>query len=441
MGLSRLERYLFPAAAEHDPAFRAEMLRFGQKRLSLLGWVEVVVAAFLPVISGRFWQAILVSSVGVLTVAAASVPLIRTWPRVAGIVSAWFATAALIWTSLPLTPTVAPDGRYILGEITAVLLAMVALLPLFPLHAFALGILVGLFYLASTFFHLHAFDPLIEVYIVMLTLLSTGLSAMLYQQRRSTYDAHAQALRVTADLNAAQSRALLAETAVSVGRLAASLTHELNSPLGALSSAADTMLVITGRQAAASPEEQEKLVAMQAELHHSVRQSVERLSAVIARLQQFVELENDEKRPADINELIKDASEGLQPRLEGNIRFELDLRPLPLLSCNPRQLMDVFSSLFSNAVNAIVGDGTVQVSTSCTNSGIEVKVEDNGRGMNDNEVETIFDPGFRVSDGRMAAGNWSLFSSRQIVHEHGGDIGVESREGAGTTVRITLPCA
>ena len=61
--------------------------------------------------------------------------------------------------------------------------------------------------------------------------------------------------------------------------------------------------------------------------------------------------------------------------------------------------------------------------------------------MNDDEVETIFDPGFRVTNGRMAAGNWSLFTSRQIIHEHGGDIGVESREGAGTTVRITLPCA
>ena len=269
----------------------------------------------------------------------------------------------------------AQDDHYILGEITAVLLATVALVPLLPLHAFALGISIGLFYLGSTLFDLHALDPSHEVFILMLTLLSVGLSALIYDQRRSTHEAHAEALRITADLNAAQSRALLAETAVSVGRLAASLTHELNSPLGALSSAADTMLVIAGKQATASPEQQAKLVNMQSDLHRSVRQSVERLSAVIARLQRFVELENDEKRPADINELIKDAAAGLHPRLDSNIRIEFDLRPLPLLSCNPRQLMDVFSSLLSNGVNAIEGEGAVKVTTCRTSSGIEVVVE------------------------------------------------------------------
>jgi signal transduction histidine kinase len=52
----------------------------------------------------------------------------------------------------------------------------------------------------------------------------------------------------------------------------------------------------------------------------------------------------------------------------------------------------------------------------------------------------LFDPAaFHVSAGRVAAGNWSLFSCRQIIREHGGEIDVQSEESKGTTVVVTLP--
>ena len=75
MALGQIEPYLFPAAAEGDPAFRAEMLRLSQKGVLLLGWFEIAAAVFMlvtqlmaaanrAVISGRIWQAFLVSSAG-----------------------------------------------------------------------------------------------------------------------------------------------------------------------------------------------------------------------------------------------------------------------------------------------------------------------------------------------------------------------------------------
>jgi len=51
----------------------------------------------------------------------------------------------------------------------------------------------------------------------------------------------------------------------------------------------------------------------------------------------------------------------------------------------------------------------------------------------------VFDPGFKVAGNRVRTGNWSLFSSRQIVREHGGDIHIQSVEGQGTTVSVMLP--
>jgi signal transduction histidine kinase len=59
--------------------------------------------------------------------------------------------------------------------------------------------------------------------------------------------------------------------------------------------------------------------------------------------------------------------------------------------------------------------------------------------MSAEEVDTMFDPSFKVNGGRVASGNWSLFNTRQIVYEHGGEIRVETAKGEGTTVHILLP--
>jgi signal transduction histidine kinase len=93
----------------------------------------------------------------------------------------------------------------------------------------------------------------------------------------------------------------------------------------------------------------------------------------------------------------------------------------------------------SNALNALNGNGRVLVTTEYRNNQVEVAIRDNGRGMSGEELDHIFDPGFRVQGSRVSTGNWSLFSTRQIIYEHGGDISIDSAPGVGTTVRILLP--
>ena len=70
---------------------------------------------------------------------------------------------------------------------------------------------------------------------------------------------------------------------------------------------------------------------------------------------------------------------------------------------------------------------------------VEVTIRDNGRGMSPEEADTIFDPAFKVAEGRVSSGNWSLFNSRQIVYEHGGGIRLETAPGRGTAMHVTLP--
>jgi signal transduction histidine kinase len=277
------------------------------------------------------------------------------------------------------------------------------------------------------------------IVLALLTLLATTLSAILYAQRTAHYRAQQESLRMAEFLAAAPVRALLSENAISVGRLAAALTHELNTPLGALKSSIDTMVVLAAKQATAPPEAQPRLVAMQSELRRSVNDCMERLKSVIARLQRFIDLHHTERQPSNLNELLGDVAILLKPALTEKVKLEFNFQPIPPVTCRPQQLTSVFSSLLSNAIAAVHGEGCVQVSTRNMDFMVLIRVEDNGSGMEEAELETIFDPGFKVTAGRVSTGNWGLFSSRQIVFEHGGEIQITSTPGKGTTVDVLLP--
>jgi two-component system, NtrC family, sensor kinase len=185
--------------------------------------------------------------------------------------------------------------------------------------------------------------------------------------------------------------------------------------------------------------QQERMVTLQADLRRSVQTATERIKSVIARLQRFINLEEAELQQANINELISDVAILFKEKTEQGIQLQFDFAPVPVLMCRPQLLSAVFSSLLSNAINAANGQGRIVVSTRLAGAGVEIAIEDNGRGMSPEQIENIFDPGFKTSGSRIASGNWSLFNSRQIVFEHGGDIRISSKEGKGTTVWVTLP--
>jgi signal transduction histidine kinase len=201
------------------------------------------------------------------------------------------------------------------------------------------------------------------------------------------------------------------------------------------------LLVLAAKQATAPAEKQAGLVAMQADLRRSIQDSACRIQNVVARLQRFISLEEAEVKTANLNDILSDVALLFDDRIrQERIRLEFDLQPLPTLTCRPQSLSVVFSSLLSNAINAVDGKGRIVVSTRLADSLVHVRIQDDGRGMSPEEVENIFDPGFRVSEARVSSGNWSLFNIRQIVFEHGGDIQIDSAEGRGTTVCVLIPC-
>ncbi len=369
--------------------------------------MELAIAIF-----GHLWMPVVVAA---LTIAAADVKGIRRHVRAVAMMSGLLAAAGLI-----------PSPLWS-GELALLIFSVAAAVPLIPLQTCVLGSAIGVLY------GLTRWDTFPQLFIVFLTCVATGVSALLYAQRRAQFEAHQRALEVQETLTAAQSRAQLAETAMALGHLAAALTHEINTPLGALRSAADTMVRLSERP------DRPGLAQVQADLRKSINDSADRLSTVVTRLKRLIALERNEKQTANVNDLLADAGLLVGEHVTPRIDLEWQLHEVPPVACSATQITTVFSNLLTNAIAAVEGQGTIQIASGSHNGTVEVTIRDNGRGMDADDVATIFDPGFKVQHGRVSGGNWSLFTARQIVNEHGGDIWIESSRGSGTTAYVTLP--
>jgi two-component system, NtrC family, sensor kinase len=457
MWLEQLRRYILPGSVEKDPGFRKEIERLSHIGLRVVGGVEIVVSAFMALafmllqpdpelVTLRIGQAVCVILLGIGTLIAARIPALRPYSRGIAAASGLNVAAILVWFLLLMSAYDPTADDAIPGQITLITLVAVAAIPLRPTDTMLFGfflecIYVGLSVAAQKFYASGGgVEALYVLFIFMLSCLAAALTAVVYDQRRSTYEWNLSTITAAEDLRQAEARNLLSQNAASVGRLAAALSHELNSPVGALVSGVDTLLLLAARQATSPPSEQQRLVVLQNELRKSIKESTDRLKEIVKRMQRFTNLDKAEIQSANINDILGDVTALVEPRYEGKAKVEMDLHPVPQLICRPQQLSAVFSSLLGNAIEATNGTGRVVVSTRKKDSSVQVSIADNGRGLSDAELESIFDPGFKVIKGRVTTGNWSMFSSRQIIREHGGDIQIESKPGKGTCVNVVIPC-
>jgi signal transduction histidine kinase len=451
MWAGRLKQHLLPGAAERDEGFRQEILRIGHSRLPVVAGVEIGVMLFLVVarfavaperatLALRLLEAGIVLLIGVATVVLSLIPSTYLYSRAIGWISCAATAFILNWFWLLRHPY---DARldFILVQVTAVMLVAVAAIPLQPVHTLALGVWIGTSHvlLAAWWAPTVGPEPAYLLFIALLTVLTTGLTAELHSERCSAYKSWLEGVHTFEDLRQAQSKVLLSENAASLGRLAAALSHELNSPMGALTSGVDTLLLVAAKQATSPPSEQERLVRLQADLRRSVQESARRLRDIVARMQRFTNLDRAEVQQVDLNGLLGDVCAMLEPLTAGKVEIRLNLNSIPALACRPQQLSAVFSNLLHNAVGALDSGGRIVVSTRRSETAVEVEIGDDGRGVAPEQLRTIFDPSFRVAEGRVSTGNWSMFGTRQIVREHGGEIRIASTPGQGTTVTVSLP--
>jgi signal transduction histidine kinase len=254
--------------------------------------------------------------------------------------------------------------------------------------------------------------------------------------------ANVAGIRIELEQGELRTRQLIIENARNLSRLTAALSHELNTPLGALKSTLDSLWRTAQRGRALSEEERTRVESVQSDLRVTLDASFARMQEVIARIQRFANMDRAETRFADLNEMLEDVVALL--RASGaRVELELTATPLGELSCHPQPLSGAIESLVAYTMEACEEAGAKRVTLSAAGSdgAVEVRVAYAGKGMPREKLERLLEPSFEIAGARVAARTWSLFSARELVRAQGGEVRAFSDPGGetGFVVRLPLP--
>lgn len=234
-----------------------------------------------------------------------------------------------------------------------------------------------------------------------------------------------------ARLREAQEALVRSEKLAAIGRLAASVGHELRNPLAAIRNAwfyLEKRLAATGVVAA------DQRVAQFARV---IPTEIERCAKIIGELLDFSRERPLHRVPAPVPELVRNALEVCVKPAEG-IRIELDLPDeLPIPNLDADQFRQVLVNVLQNALEVVDATrGLVRVRARETHDGLSFEVADNGKGMSPEVLKRIFEPLYTT---KLRGTGLGLAIVDGIVKRHGGHIAVTSELGHGTTFTIDVP--
>jgi signal transduction histidine kinase len=250
--------------------------------------------------------------------------------------------------------------------------------------------------------------------------------------------ANVQLIETLAQLRAAQAQLVQSEKMAALGSLVAGLAHEINTPLGAITSNTDVVLRGLGRLRADVPAGHAGVLRMLDELLRINAEACRRISGIVTNLRTFARLDEAEWKTADLREGLDSTLTLVEHLHRGRIEIVRDYAAVPPIACHPGQLNQVFMNLLVNAIQAIDGPGTIRVRLAVEGRDLKVEVEDTGSGIAPEHVGRVFDPGFTTKGVGVGTG-LGLAICHRIVDAHAGTIGVTSRPGAGSTFTVRLP--
>ncbi|HEY2384073.1 MAG TPA: ATP-binding protein [Terriglobia bacterium] len=214
----------------------------------------------------------------------------------------------------------------------------------------------------------------------------------------------------------------------SIGLLAAGVAHEVNTPLAVISSYSQML-----RKEIGPEDSRHKLL-------EKITKQTFRASEIVNSLLNFSRTSATEFAEVDIHQVINETVSLLEHQFKTArilVAREL-LADCPSTFGNAGKLQQVFLNLFVNARDAMPEGGELRIRSEAADSKIEIIVSDTGIGINGENIKKIYDPFFTTKAAGKGTG-LGLSVSYGIIQEHGGNISVESRPGAGTSFKLELP--
>jgi signal transduction histidine kinase len=283
------------------------------------------------------------------------------------------------------------------------------------------------------------------------------------------------ALKTAMEQNlAARERLLQASKLQTVGRLAAGLAHEINTPAQYVSdnlhflqrgvaslqallaplagwAAGEDLLSEELAQQLREGWRRQRLDFVLGQAPDAVSQSlsgVERIATLITELKAFTgEGSQEERALGNVNDSIRNAIAVSRGVWQQRARVELELQPdLPAVPCYMAELNQVFLHLVYNAAEAIRGEfggpprgGRIQISSRELARGVEIKVSDDGPGVAPGIRDQIFDPFFTTKTVGGGTGQGLAIGYDVVVRRHSGRLSCEASEAGGACFRVWLP--
>ena len=248
------------------------------------------------------------------------------------------------------------------------------------------------------------------------------------------------------ELRQEQAAMVQTEKMASLGRLAAGLTHEIHTPLGALLSNLDMLRRCVKkiderlRSGGGEPdlEELKRQVDTCGELMELQKLAADRIHKIVSSLRSFAHLDRAEEEPYDLHEGIDASLALLTHEIRGRIEVTRDYGELPPVACRPDALNQVFMNLLQNAVHAIEGPGSIHIATRVENSEAVLEFHDSGKGIAAENLAKVFEPGFTTKPRGVGTGLGLAMAYSTLV-DHGGQIEARSEPGKGTSFILRLP--
>ena len=257
------------------------------------------------------------------------------------------------------------------------------------------------------------------------------------------------------------------EKLASIGQLAAGVAHEINNPIGYVTSnlatiseyieTMRTLIELYRERDVLQPDDprrpeleerirqvtdDEDLGFVLADIDGVLRESVEgttRVTEIVQNLKSFARDDSLQRRPYDLNDCVESMVRLVWNELKYSCRVEKDLGDIPTMVGHGGRINQVIMNILVNAAHAIGSEqGTITIRTRAGAEEAVLEIADTGCGMTAETVARIFEPFYTTKDVGKGTG-LGLAISHGIVTEHGGRIEVESAPGAGSTFRIVLP--
>lgn len=255
---------------------------------------------------------------------------------------------------------------------------------------------------------------------------------------------------------------LQSEKMASIGQLAAGVAHEINNPMGFITSNLNSLdrylknlldfIVLQDKALTSHPDQslvtdlnnqrrKLKIELISDDIKDLITESLsgsEKVKEIVQGLRSFSRTDQYRHEQANINDLIEDTLKIVWNELKYKATIHKELGDLPLVECFPHQLGQAIMNLLVNAAQAIDKQGEISIKTSSTDDRVVIMISDTGSGIAPAKIKQIFNPFFTTKPVGEGTG-LGLSIVYDIIHKHGGHIGVDSTTGQGTTFTITLP--